>query len=66
MKQQKRNTRTYKTTDSVYKKAMRRAKKEKNKLASLVEEWMVTYAYGYQVDVNLETEYLAKREKLTK
>ena len=49
MKQQKRNTRTYKTTDSVYKKAMRRAKREKGKLSTMLESVVIGYAHGFDI-----------------
>lgn len=41
-----RNTRTYKTTDGVYNDAMRRAGKEKKKLAQMVEQFVTLYASG--------------------
>jgi len=43
---EKRNSHSYKTTDKVYKKAMRRAKKEKSTLASAVETFVELYADG--------------------
>lgn len=42
----KRNARSYKTTDQVYKKAMVRAKKEKVKLAVLVESVVTSFSDG--------------------
>ena len=39
-----RKTRTYKTTDKTYKLAMRRAKKEKVKLSTMIEGWVCIYA----------------------
>ena len=41
---EKRKPRAYKITDTDYNKAMRRAKKEKAHLATMIEE--VVYAYG--------------------
>ena len=49
MGNEKRNTRTYKIKDSLYKKAMRRAKKEKYKLANIVEKTIEGYAHGYEI-----------------
>ncbi len=47
MKQaKKRNPRSYKITDSVYRKAMRRAKKERMALASIIEIAVATYSSG--------------------
>lgn len=45
----KRYSRSYKATDSVYKNAMRRAKKEKGKLANIVENVVTAYAYGLDI-----------------
>lgn len=42
----KRYTNSYKCTSNVYNKAMRRAKKEKLKLATLIEVWLICYAHG--------------------
>lgn len=41
---EKRKPRTYKITDSGYKRAMVRARKEKNPLSSMIEE--ILFAYG--------------------
>lgn len=41
-----RKTRTYKTTDSVYKKAMRVAKSKKVKLSTVIEGWVKEYSEG--------------------
>lgn len=46
MANEKRNTHTYKCTDLVYKNAMKRAKKDKIKLASMIEEIIICYASG--------------------
>lgn len=46
MKDEKRNPHSYKTTDSVYKDAMKRAKKEKTPLAQMIEEIIEAYADG--------------------
>jgi hypothetical protein len=43
---EKRYSRSYKTTDKVYKKAMRRAKKEKSTLANAIEYFVELYADG--------------------
>jgi len=40
----KRYSNSYKCTSSTYNKAMRRAKKEKLKLATLIEVWVIAYA----------------------
>lgn len=40
----KRYSNSYKCTSSIYNKAMRRAKKEKLKLATLIEVWVISYA----------------------
>lgn len=45
---QKRNVRGYKVTDSKYFKAMRRAKKEKIPLATLIEDVVNGYADGME------------------
>lgn len=44
-----RSTRTYKTTDAVYKKAMRVAKSRKVKLATMIEGWVSDYSNGMEV-----------------
>jgi hypothetical protein len=49
MKDEKRTPRTYKAKDSVYKKAMRRAKKEKGKLSNVVENVVIAYAAGLNI-----------------
>jgi len=41
-----RNVRTYKVVDSVYKKALARAKKEKVPLSNSIENWITEYAIG--------------------
>lgn len=46
---EKRFTRGYKVKPSVYKKAMARAKKEKGTLANLLENVVVSYAYGLDI-----------------
>lgn len=43
---EKRKSRSYKSTDKVYKAAMKRAKKEKKKLANVVEFLVDMYASG--------------------
>ncbi len=45
-KKEKRRPRTYKITDKVYQKAMIRAKKDKQPLASMIEEIVTMYANG--------------------
>lgn len=49
MKQEKRFTRGYKIKPAAYKKAMARAKKEKGKLANLVENVVIAYGYGLKI-----------------
>jgi hypothetical protein len=49
MKDEKRFTRGYKVKPSVYKKAMSRAKREKGKLANLMENVVLAYAYGLDI-----------------
>lgn len=44
MENEKRNLRGYKIKDATYNKAMRRAKKEKTPLATLIEVWITSYA----------------------
>jgi hypothetical protein len=44
-----RKTRTYKTTELGYKKAMRRAKKEGGKLATMIEDWVISYGNGMEM-----------------
>lgn len=39
-----RNVRTYKVVDSVYKKALARAKKDKIPLSNSIENWITRYA----------------------
>lgn len=46
MKDKKRHSRSYKTTEDAYKKAMRRAKKEKTPLAKMVEQIVEAYGEG--------------------
>ncbi len=41
---EKRNTRSYKSTDKVYKKAMRVAKKKKEKLSQVIEKFVEDYS----------------------
>lgn len=49
---QLRKPRSYKCSDKFYKKAQRRAKKEKTKLANVVEATVIGYALGFnQLDV---------------
>jgi len=42
----KRNTHSYKTTDTVYDTAMKRADKEKKKLSNVIEDFVSLYASG--------------------
>jgi len=44
MQKQKRTPHSYKVVDKIYEKAMRRAKKEKVELATLIEVWVIAYA----------------------
>ena len=46
MENEKRLSRSYKATDTDYKAAMKRAKKEKKKLAVIVEEVIAAYGDG--------------------
>ena len=41
---EKRLLKGYKIPDTKYNKAMRMAKKQKQKLASLIEKWVISYA----------------------
>jgi hypothetical protein len=43
---EKRAIKGYKIKDSVYRKAMRRAKKDKTNLANKIELWVALYADG--------------------
>lgn len=45
----KRYSRSYKSKKDVYKKAMRRAKKEKGTLSNLLENVVTCYAYGLDI-----------------
>jgi hypothetical protein len=49
MNAEKRITRGYKVKPSVYKKAMARAKREKGKLANLMENVALAYSYGLEI-----------------
>lgn len=44
-----RSSRSYKTTDKVYKRAIRRAKKEGNILSQLVELFVISYGNGTDI-----------------
>ena len=46
---EKRYTNSYKCTSKVYNKAMRRAKKEKGYLSSLIEAVVIAYSYGMDI-----------------
>lgn len=48
MKDTKRYPRSYKTTESIYEKAMKRAAKEKTTLAQIIEQAVAAYADGQQ------------------
>lgn len=52
---EKRKCRTYKITDSVYLKAMKRAKKEKVPLAPMLETLVTAYSNGVAIKIE-ETE----------
>jgi hypothetical protein len=52
---EKRKLKGYKIRESIYKKAMRRANKEKTSLAPKIEKWVSAYASGEQVVVLAET-----------
>jgi hypothetical protein len=45
----KRKVRTYKAADGVYKKSLKRAKKEKTSLAKQIETWLSWYAAGNNI-----------------
>lgn len=49
MKDNKRHSRSYKSKNDVYIKAMRRAKKEKGNLSNLIENVVTCYAYGLEI-----------------
>lgn len=49
MKDEKRIPRSYKLRASVYKKAMKRAKKEETTLAQIMEEVAIMYSEGKQL-----------------
>jgi len=49
MEKEKRKPRAYKITDKRYNKAMRRAKKDKKSLATLIEEWVIIYGEGFSM-----------------
>lgn len=46
---EKRNNHSYKASDKIYQKAMRRAKKEKKSLSTQIEEWIKYYADGWNI-----------------
>ena len=48
-KKEKRELKGYKIKDSIYQKAKRRAKKDKNALSTLVETWVTSYSAGYNI-----------------
>lgn len=52
MANEKRNPHTYKSTDKVYLAAMKRAKKEKGKLAVHIEHWVQCYSEGLEMNIN--------------
>ena len=49
MKDTKRKVRTYKATEGIYKRSVRRAKKEKTSLTKQIETWVSWYAAGYPI-----------------
>lgn len=49
MNNEKRIVKGYKVKPSIYKKAMQRAKKEKGALANLLENVVMSYAYGLDI-----------------
>lgn len=46
---EKRKVRGYKITDSDYNRAMKRAAKEKGKLAKIIETMVIGYSRGYHI-----------------
>jgi len=52
MKAEKRVNKGYKIKDSIYQKAMKRAKKEKGQLAVHIEHWVQCYSEGLEINVN--------------
>ena len=55
MVNEKRNSHSYKCTDTVYKDAMKRAKKEKGLLSVHIEHWVAAYSEGLEIKVNYKT-----------
>lgn len=57
MEKQKRKLRGYKATDKDYNRALKRAIKEKNPLATQIEEWIIKYGKkGEPIESNPEIE----------
>jgi hypothetical protein len=54
MKDEKRKARSYKATDSIYIRAVRRARKEKTFLSQKIENWVLWYAAGHDVVISSE------------
>ena len=50
-KNEKREIKGYKIKDYIYRKALRRARKEKVPLATRIEEWVCAYAEGLPVGI---------------
>jgi uncharacterized protein (DUF2461 family) len=59
MKDEKRIIRTYKVKPSVYKKAMRQAKKDGAKVSNLIEDALLSYSRGFGFNTDQE---FTKRE----
>ncbi len=51
MKKENRVIKGYKIKDSVYKKAIKRADKEKYPLATQIEDWVTTYSKGLNIGI---------------
>lgn len=63
MKDTKRYSRSYKTTNKVYKDAMKRAKSEKKKLANVVEDFITAYSMGKNISFEMDSS--ARRNHVT-
>lgn len=46
---QRRYSRSYKSTERIYKAAQRQAKKDKTKLSQQIEKWIDLYGKGYRI-----------------
>lgn len=48
---EKRKVRGYKCQDSPYRKALKRAQKEKTSLAAFIEKIVIAYASGHEIEI---------------